>query len=377
MNTIIIEGKYATALVYATELDDLCRAQIRHVCNHPTFEGEKIRIMPDVHAGMGCVIGFTSTMTNECVIPNLIGVDIGCGVLTTEIPESVETSWEGLSVLDHKIRHEIPHGKYVRKSIHPFLVEYHGELMDEIERIVRDTVRGSLERHWCSPGSLGGGNHFIEIARDETTDKKYLHIHSGSRNFGNRIAVEYQKKANVLCEGSSLHPTLHYLSGEHAQEYMRDMRVAQRFAAVSRALMAYDILGDACGESFDTVHNYISDDNVMRKGSVSAQNDEILLIPLNMRDGSLLCRGKGNPEYNNSAPHGAGRVYSRTVAKKVLDMEAFEDSMKGIYTTSVTRATLDEAPMAYKSQEDILGFIGETVEVIAHLKPIYNFKAPD
>lgn len=370
---ITIEGKYTEARVFTDELEDLARTQIRDVCHHPAFEGCRVRIMPDVHAGAGCVIGFTAELKTDKVIPNLIGVDIGCGVLTATM-----ASMPDFTAFDARLRERIPSGMHARSSVHQALLD-DPELDEEISRICMDVLRTDKDRHRRSVGSLGGGNHFIEMAQG--TECAYLCIHSGSRNFGLKIAERYQEIAMATCPNTYLKERkkgLCYLEGEDTLNYMRDMKVAQRFAALNRRVMLHELLDDADGlESFDTVHNYIAEDNIIRKGAVRAEKGRKLIIPLNMRDGSVICTGKGNAEFNNSSPHGAGRRMSRKKAKANLSMEEFEASMQGIFSTSVSHATLDEAPMAYKDGKRVLDHIHETAEIVERIKPVYNFKAPE
>ncbi len=404
---MIIEGKYADAKIFAKDLEDGARDQIVELLNQDFSKGSKIRIMPDVHQGMGCVIGFAGEMGDK-VVPNIVGVDIGCGMLTVELG-NVNID---LEKLDKIIRENIPYGTKV-----------HGNRKFEFDRLkdlyiyrqLKDTRR--LEK---SIGSLGGGNHFIEVGVD-SKDNKYLVLHSGSRNLGKQVAEIYQRLAVDLCSGkedyfkrkeeliesykekgkkSKLKTELNnlkkeykdsepnypkhlcYLSGEFRDRYLHDMKISQEYASVNRKSMAGIILSKLFGKNlndfnyFETVHNYINfDDNIIRKGSISAYKDEKVLIPINMRDGSILAVGKGNPDWNYSAPHGAGRLLSRTQAKEDLSLDKFIDSMDGIYSTSVHKGTLDESPFAYKPIEDILDFIGETVDVLDIIRPIYNFKA--
>jgi tRNA-splicing ligase RtcB len=370
---ITIDGKYTEARVFTNELEDLARTQIRDVCNHPAFEGSRVRIMPDVHAGAGCVIGFTAELKTDKVIPNLIGVDIGCGVLTARLAGVPD-----FSRFDARLRERIPSGMHARSSVHQALLD-DPELDEEISRICVDVLRTEKDRHRRSVGSLGGGNHFIEIAQG--TEHAFLCIHSGSRNFGLKIAERYQKIAVATCPDAYLKERkkgLCYLQGEDTLNYMRDMKVAQRFAALNRRVMLHELLDDAADlEIFDTVHNYIAEDNVIRKGAVRAGLGEKLIVPLNMRDGSVICIGRGNEEFNSSSPHGAGRSMSRKKAKANLSLEEFEASMQGIFSTCVSRATLDEAPMAYKDGESVLGNIHETAEIVERIRPVYNFKAPE
>lgn len=399
-----IKGKVNTAVCYATVVEDEAIEQIRRMCDHEFTEGSKIRIMPDVHVGKGCTIGTTMTVIDKAV-PNVVGVDIGCGMYTVKLeqqdidPQKVDEA-----------AHFIPSGRNVWEGrVERF------DLMDlRCYRNLKDAKR--LEK---SLGTLGGGNHFIEI--DSAPDgTKYLIIHSGSRNLGKQVAEYYQKLAVDLAMGKGelfekrqelirtykeqgrrkeIQPILRamekewqpkeltmpadlcYLYGQYLEDYLHDVQICQRFAERRRKKMAEIILertGMSGADAFHTVHNYINtDEMILRKGAIAAHKDELVLIPINMRDGSVLARGKGNPDWNYSAPHGAGRIMSRSVAKNTLDMETYRKSMEGIYTTSVNSATLDEAPMAYKALEDIIDVIRESVDVIDILKPVYNFKATD
>lgn len=401
---IEIKGKVNTAVCYATVIEEEAIEQIRRMCDHEFTAGSKIRIMPDVHAGKGCTIGTTMTVTDKAV-PNIVGVDIGCGMYTVEIGKG-EIDFERMDAAAH----EIPSGRNVWEG--------RTERFDltglRCYRNLKEAKR--LER---SLGTLGGGNHFIEI--DEAADgRKYLVIHSGSRNLGKQVAELYQALAVDLNAGKADYferrdeliriykeqgrrkeiqaalkamekawkgkePTvpadLCHLYGSYLDDYLHDVEICQRFARRSRERMAEIILekiGKTAVSSFHTVHNYIdTKEMILRKGSVAAHEGELVLIPINMRDGSVLARGKGNPEWNFSAPHGAGRIMSRKKAKETLDLDAYRKTMEGIYTTSVSESTIDEAPMAYKSPEDIIDVIRESVDVIEVLKPIYNFKASE
>lgn len=368
---IEIEGKYTNALVYTNKIEDSALEQIQIVCNQKIFENSDIRIMPDVHAGAGCVIGFTAKLHNDFVIPNLIGVDIGCGILNKTLNKPILSLEAWFQDVD-KNCHRIPHGFYKHNKLNENLRNKYEFLFDEIERINKDVLKGDSYKDYLSLGSLGGGNHFIEISIDNL-DNYMLHIHSGSRNFGHRIATHYQKMANETCL-DDIPKDLKYLSGNHAQDYIRDMKIAQLFAKVNREIISSHF---DCNENdtFDTVHNYISDDNIIRKGAVSAQENERFIVPLNMRDGSLICEGLGNKDFNYSSPHGAGRLYSRTKAKSNITLKEFEESMKDVYTTCVNDKTIDESPMAYKNKEDIIEYLEETATIINHVKPVYNFKA--
>ena len=395
-----IAGVRATAKCYATQIEEAAIEQIRAMCDQPFAEGANVCIMPDAHAGKGCTIGTTMHVTDKAV-PNIVGVDIGCGMYTIDIGRGPID----LPALDEAC-HAIPSGFHVwsgRKE--PFD-------LDELRcfRQLRDTRR--LGR---SLGTLGGGNHFVEV--DEASDgTHHLIIHSGSRNLGTQVASLYQRLAIELHQGKEdyfvkrdaliaeykaagrrkeiqkalkqlrrdAHETdapedLCWLYGSYLDDYLHDVAVCQRFARRNRELMAREIIG-MCGlsdrDAFHTVHNYIdTDEMILRKGAIAAHEGELVLIPLNMRDGSVLARGRGNADWNFSAPHGAGRVLSRRAAREQLDMEAYREAMAGIYTTSVSAATLDEAPGAYKSVDDIIVPIAESVDIIEVMHPIYNFKA--
>jgi tRNA-splicing ligase RtcB len=402
-----VKGKFNTAKVFIDNIEKEAIEQLTELCDQPFVEGCKVRIMPDTHKGASCVIGFTANLGDK-VIPNIVGVDIGCGMLTVKLGK-VDLKLEDV---DNIINKYIPSGM----NVHEGRVIKFAKLQNlKCYRSLKNTKR--IER---SIGTLGGGNHFIEI--DEGNDGiKYLVIHSGSRNLGTQVADMYQNLAIDLCSGKGeyfikrekmieeykacgrrkeiqkalkelkslydeLEPSypkgLCFLSGSYKDEYLHDMNICQEYATLNRNTMADIILKKLFGSSFDefesfsTIHNYINfKDNIIRKGSISAYNGEKVLIPLNMRDGSIIAIGKGNPDWNYSAPHGAGRIMSRTKAKEVVNFEDFKDSMEGIFTTSVTVATIDEAPMVYKPKEEILDNISETVDIVEIIKPIYNFKA--
>ena len=395
-----IKGKINTAICYANVIEEEAIEQIRRMCDYEFTAGSRIRIMPDVHAGKGCTIGTTMTVTDK-VVPNIVGVDIGCGMYTV----SLGTGDIDFTKVD-EAAHFIPSGMDVWES---------RQERFELEQLrcfgeLTDTIR--LER---SLGTLGGGNHFIEI--DESADgTKYLIIHSGSRNLGKQVAEWYQKLAVQLHEGkdeflqkreeiirtlkeqgrrseiqealsklswdkkaSGIPEDLCFLYGTDLDDYLHDVEICQHFARRNREKMAQIILertGLAGQEAFHTIHNYIdTEEMILRKGAIAAHAGEKVLIPINMRDGSILAVGKGNEEWNNSAPHGAGRILSRKAAKEQLNLEEYRESMKGVYTTSVSEATLDEAPMAYKSLEDIIDVVRASVDIIDVMKPVYNFKA--
>lgn len=399
---IEIKGKINTALCYAKVVEEEAIEQIRRMCDYPMTEGSKIRIMPDVHAGKGCTIGATMTIKDKAV-PNVVGVDIGCGMYTVNLGKS-DIDFEKMD----EAAHFIPSGRDIWDGrIERF----------DLTNLVCYRQLKETKRLAKSLGTLGGGNHFIEI--DEASDgTKYLVIHSGSRNLGKQVAEFYQNLAVNLDRGygdylkkrdeiirtykeqgrreeiqdalkqlhfkvyesePSMPEDLCYLSGQYLEDYLHDVVICQAFAKRNREKMAEIILertGMTGGEAFHTIHNYIdTEEMILRKGAIAAHKGEKVLIPINMRDGSVLAIGKGNPDWNFSAPHGAGRLMSRTDAKSKLSMEEYEESMKGIYTTSVNEYTLDESPMAYKSLDDIIDVIKDSVDVIDIMKPIYNFKA--
>jgi RNA-splicing ligase RtcB len=348
-------------LIFADTFEDTARKQVETLCNFAPYQHEKIRIMPDVHAGSGCTIGTTMTI-HDTITPNMVGVDIGCGMDVTLIGKKAIDFKE----LDAFIRNNIPSGFNIRQK--PVgCVDIDGLIC--LNYIKHDRADLSL-------GTLGGGNHFIEVAKD-SKDNRWLIVHSGSRNLGLQVCNYYQKmaqKSHPECDKS-----IAYLDGVDARDYLHDMSIIQDYASVNRMTMSTIISeyldGDAFSQ-FETIHNYIDFSRmILRKGAVSAEHGEKLIIPMNMRDGSLLCVGKGNEDWNYSAPHGAGRILSRTKAKETLSMDTFNLSMEGIYTTSVSKDTLDESPMAYKPISEIMSLIGDTVDVIDILTPVYNFKA--
>lgn len=404
---IEINGLYSSAKVFTDNLEDTAFEQIKLLCNQKYSKGAKVRIMTDVHAGAGCVIGFTANL-GEMVIPNIVGVDIGCGMLTVDL-KNIEIEFQKL---DDVIREFVPSGK----SVHVGRIKRYPELLNlKCYRNLKDTKR--LER---SIGTLGGGNHFIEVDADNG-ENKYLVIHTGSRNLGKQVAEYYQNLAFEILSGkdkffeeqeklimqykaegkkselqnaikelkksfkaktSDIPKQLCYLTGKYRDAYIHDMKICQEYANLNRFTIAEIIIDKLLGkdltnfEYYHTVHNYIDmESNIVRKGAVSAKSGEKLLIPINMRDGSLICIGKGNEDWNFSAPHGAGRLYSRMSAKDKFTVEEFESSMTGIFTTSISHKTLDECPMAYKDVSDIVNNIGPTAEIYKIIKPLYNFKA--
>ena len=395
-----IKGKISTAVCYANTIEEEAIEQIRRMCDYEFTEGSKICIMPDVHAGKGCTIGTTMTV-HGMAVPNIVGVDIGCGMYTVNIGK-VDIDFEKVD----EAAHYIPSGMNVWQG--------RQERFNLQELACYRSLSNTkyLER---SLGTLGGGNHFIEI--DKAADgTKYIVIHTGSRNLGKQVAEIYQHLAVELHSGKEeyfkkrdeiiatykaegrrkeIHAALKelrwerrdslipddlcYLYGTYFDDYLHDVEICQQFARKNREKIAEVLLnyiGMEAGEAFHTIHNYIDTENmILRKGAISAYKDEKILIPINMRDGSVLATGKGNPDWNYSAPHGAGRLMSRTKAKEALSMEEYKNVMEGIYTTSVNEATLDEAPMAYKSLDDIIDAIKESVNIIDIMKPVYNFKA--
>lgn len=396
--------------IFTNNIEQEAINQIDLLLEQKAFKDCKVRIMPDVHAGAGCVIGFTGNLGDK-VIPNIVGVDIGCGMLTIELG-NMELD---LEKLDKFIREYVPSGFEVHKEIRVIF----NKLQDlKCYRELKDSKR--LER---SIGTLGGGNHFIEIDIDEENNK-YLIIHTGSRNLGKQVAEYYQELANQLCNynqeeylkekenliieykklgkkqeiqmalkelekeykinQNKIPKDLAYLEGQYREDYLNDMKICQEFAVENRKEIANIIINKFLGfmyniqdfTEFETIHNYISfEDNIVRKGAISAKDGEKVLIPINMRDGCIIGVGKGNEDWNNSAPHGAGRIMSRTKAKATFKLEDFKDTMKDIYTTSVSEDTLDEAPFVYKPMQEIIDNIKDTVTIIKIIKPIYNFKA--
>lgn len=362
-----IKGDFGSADIFTDNVDETTISQVKDLCNSIIAKNSKIRIMPDCHAGAGCVIGTTMTIHDK-VVPNLVGVDIGCGMFVIKIED-----FKNPEILDDTIKRFIPSGKSVRSKAYKRVDEIGIDKLKCAKHV-------DLERGYLSIGTLGGGNHFIEVAQG---DGYYLIIHSGSRHLGKQVAEYYQKLAKNICQkkGVKVPNGLEYLEGEEMENYLHDMRIMQHYAKVNRESMAEIILEKMNIDPLDrfhTIHNYIDlEKYILRKGAVSAQNGERLLIPLNMRDGSLICIGKGNPNWNYSAPHGAGRVMSRNKAKEAISINEFKESMKGIYSTTINKWTLDEAPQAYKSPDEIIRYIGETVDIVERLRPLYNFKAAE
>ena len=394
-----LSGKYGTAKVFTDVVDNESISQVINLLNQPYVEGSRVRMMPDIHAGAGCTIGTTMTITDK-ICPNLVGVDIGCGMETIRIREKrIE-----MQRLDKLIRQEIPSGFAIREKPHRYAKQIDLESLHCARSV--DLLRAEK-----SIGTLGGGNHFIEANKDDEGNI-YIVVHSGSRHLGLQIANYYQNAgfkaltsykpeeievaiAKLKAEGrqAEIQSTIQAMKSKHTyipkplayvegillQEYLDDMKLAQEFAMLNRKAIIDVIvkgLGVHVEEQFTTIHNYIDTEHgILRKGAVSAQAGEKLLIPINMRDGSLICVGKGNEDWNCSAPHGAGRLMSRSAAKETFTVSEFKKQMEGIYTTSVGHSTLDECPMAYKSMKDIVDNIEPTAEIVSVIKPIYNFKA--
>ena len=408
--------------IFTDNIEQEAIDQINTLLEQPAFTDCKVRIMPDVHAGAGCVIGFTADLGDK-VTPNIVGVDIGCGMFTVELGR-IDTGINGKTdssivnyvtdidyeKLDNVIRTCIPSGRNVHEEIN--------YIFPELKNLRCYSKLKNIDWLERSMGTLGGGNHFIEI--DEGFEgRKYLVIHTGSRNLGKQVADYYQNLAVELMIGrdklayerdrliaeykdqgrsseiqdaikelrntwrkktNDIPKELCYLTGKYRDDYIYDMKICQRFAKQNRLMIALKIMlsmGWYSIDLFETVHNYIDESNMIRKGAISAKKGEKVLIPINMRDGSLLCVGKGNEDWNCSAPHGAGRIMSRSKARESISMESFRESMTGIYTTSVCESTIDESPMAYKSMNEIINNIKDTVDILDVLKPVYNFKASE
>jgi tRNA-splicing ligase RtcB (3'-phosphate/5'-hydroxy nucleic acid ligase) len=396
----------ANLKIFTKNIEQEALNQIYTLIGQPSFQDCKVRIMPDVHAGTGCVIGFTADLGDK-VIPNIVGVDIGCGMLCVQLSEKDID----LQKLDDIIHNYVPNGREVH--------DVRKVKFDKLKDLYCYRNLKDIKRIEKSIGTLGGGNHFIEIDEDEEQNK-YLIIHSGSRNLGKQVADYYQNLAietmqgkdkllemqeNLITEYKSqgkrkeiqsaikeLHKNFNpnplkipkelcYLTDKYREQYLHDMKICQEYAIENRATIADIILSlmNLSSEfSFETIHNYIEyKTNMIRKGAVSAKKDQMLLIPINMRDGCIVARGKGNDEWNQSAPHGAGRIMSRNKAREVVNFDDYKNSMNGIYTTSVNKETIDEAPMVYKPMKEIIDNIQDTVEIVKIIKPIYNFKASE
>lgn len=396
---IHVQGKEAEAKVFTNVPQETAISQIKELCDQAFLKDTKIRIMPDYHAGKGCVIGTTIALKDK-VVPNLVGVDVGCGVLTVKLADK-RVDFEKM---DQVVRKYVPSGwdVHTEDSMKQVKTDYPSAASFKASHLLSD------EKSLASLGTLGGGNHFIELSTD-SEGYHYLTIHSGSRyvgasiaNFYQKVAIDQLRKVDVAkvierlkaegrekdiqstikqLKGPTIPHDLAYLEGEAFANYIHDMKLAQAYAAANREEMARAIMEQMDFneiERFDTVHNYIDTEQmILRKGAVSAQKGERLIIPINMRDGSILAIGKGNEDWNYSAPHGAGRVLSRTKAINTLKMDDFHNTMAGIWSTSISEETLDEAPMAYKSIDEILENVGETIEIVGQIKPVYNFKASE
>ena len=411
--------------IYTDRIEDSAKEQIKELLSIDVFSRCKIRIMPDVHTGAGCVIGFTGNLGDK-VIPNIVGVDIGCGLLVQPFVCVKEIDFHALNEYILQI---IPSGRNFRDNSYAQLpqkyMDVHREGKDIVKQLRCYRELKEVKRLYLSIGSLGGGNHFIELDKDES-GMTYLVVHTGSRDLGKQVAQIYQKLA-VKCQSGwaelmeaqnrmiaeykaagrkselqdairDLHnsfkmrkptipPDLSYLEGSCRDDYLHDMRLCQYWAGLNRRLIVDLIMdyfirqGNAAIRqhelAFESVHNYIGDDNIIRKGAISAYSGQKCIIPLNMRDGSLICIGKGNEDWNNSAPHGAGRIMSRGQAFKNISMDAYRESMQGIYSECLSENTKDESPMVYKPKDEIVGNIGDTVDIVNVIKPIYNFKAAE
>lgn len=392
--------------IFTDNIEDKAKEQINELLQQEPFKDCKVRIMPDVHAGKGCVIGFTANLGDK-VIPNLVGVDIGCGMLCVNLGKEKIN----LERFDNVVKQSIPSGRNIR--------EHKIDELDDILNLYCYRELKEQRKFNRALGTLGGGNHFIELDKDDE-DNVYLVIHTGSRNLGKQVAEYYQNLAIELCSGKEkmleekeriikeykeqgrkeeiqgaikelyqrykdntpdLPKDLCYLTGKYRDMYLHDMEICQRYASLNRKNIALEILRKyviLAEEQFETIHNYINfEDNIIRKGSIRANKGEKVIIPINMRDGSIIAIGKGNEDWNNSAPHGAGRIMSRLKAKELINLDDFKKSMEGVYSTSVTENTLDEAPFVYKPMQEIIDNIKDTVDIVKIIKPIYNFKAQD
>ena len=369
---IELTGKHSTAKVFSDNVEASALHQIQHLLDQPFTDGSRIRVMPDVHSALVGVVGLTMTITDK-VVPNLVGVDGGCGMLTTLL----KNKRIDFNQLDKVIRQEIPSGFNIRKIRHPF--------MDDLSRF--DFKCGKhidRERAAFSMGTLGGGNHFIEVGQDDD-GQLYLIVHSGSRSLGKQVCEYYQNAAADALgrKGEGADRALAYAEGELLNDYLQDIYIVQKYADLNRKAIARDI-GKAMKfkvvEQFSTVHNYIDfdiylEEKILRKGAVSAKMGEGITVPMNMRDGSLLCVGKGNEDWNYSAPHGAGRVMSRKEAKEKITLSEYKKAMKDVFSTTVCKETVDESPMAYKDMNEVIENSKDTMTVVKRIKPLYNFKA--
>lgn len=401
-----MNSKYGVVKVFAETIEDEAVGQIAQLANSPVGENAHIRIMPDAHAGKGCVIGTTMQITDK-VCPNLVGVDIGCGVMAIQVTneQGRNLTAEDYEKLNQYCQNHVVAGRNVRTDdeyVAPAFIIRYMRCFSALNEI------GWIDH---SMGTLGGGNHFIELDRSVTDGSHWLVIHTGSRNLGKQVAEYYQniaqksltteyqqKRAEVIAKAKaegrqheistllqSIQKTpatgLEFLTGEDLENYLHDMKICQMWAHFNRTYIIQDIivgLGWTPSKVISSIHNYIDVDNrILRKGSISAQEGEDCLIPLNMRDGTLICKGKGNPDWNYSAPHGAGRVLSRAAAKRQIRMEDYIMSMRGVVSSSVCEATLDESPFAYKDADEIARAITDTVEIVDRIVPVFNYKAAE
>ena len=389
--------------IFTEDIEQAALTQIYQLLAQPAFRDAKVRIMPDVHAGAGCVIGFTADLGDK-VIPNIVGIDLGCGMHVVKLGHESDLNLD-LAALDDFIHKNVPAG---------FCVNARPQVEFDLKELYCYSELLKPERLILGIGSLGGGNHFIELDKDED-GYIYLVIHTGSRNLGKQVATLYQDKAIAYCNNTwvreaneatealkaegrfyeieatrqsikakyhdmAVPDALCYLEGDDRQAYLHDMRLCQRYAVLNRKVIGDKIiafLGVEPLERWECAHNYIDDQNMIRKGAISAHKGEKVIIPLNMRDGSIIGVGKGNPDWNESGPHGAGRLMSRGAAKRSLSLDEFQETMSGIYSSTVNLSTIDESPMAYKPAQEIVDNIKDTIEITCIIKPIYNFKAGD
>lgn len=382
--------------IFTENIEPEAAHQVYTLLAQPAFEGQRVRIMPDVHYGKGCVVGFTATLSDK-IIPNVLGSDLGCGMLTAELGRAEID----LPAFDARVKELAVRG--VPKRV--------GEAETLVKDLACRKTLGDLSRTLRGLGTTGGGNHFVEMDADGAGNR-YLVVHTGSRGLGLKVAAHYRARAVKACKSSAeeerarviaalkdspellpdaiaavnaahAHRTkipapLCYLDGTDMLEYLHDLRICQAFASLNRRCIADELLrfaGVRAASVFETVHNYLGEDNVLRKGAISAHKGERVVIPMNMRDGCLIAVGKGNADWNESAPHGAGRALKRSEAKELFSVEEFREEMRGVFTTTATAATLDECPMAYKPAAEIMSLIGDTVETVAIAKPVYNFKS--
>lgn len=397
-----VKRKYNSAIVMTDQIEEECVGQLVTLCSQEIFKDSQIRIMPDCHAGKGCVVGFTASIKDR-IIPNLVGVDISCSISTYKL-DVKEVDFEQL---DNVIRKYVPSGMSIRSTVSKLVSD---NLKAKIEKVCQEIGdENGYNRHLKSIGTLGGGNHFLELNKDKD-GYLWLSVHCGSRNFGKKICDFHQDKAIKVyqdridakrvfalsqippkerqdwiknhIDSDKLPPELRYLDGEDLDLYVEHMKVAEEFATVNHQVIVHEIcshMGWNVVDSIFTHHNYIeflgNREMIIRKGAISAKKGERVIIPLNMKDGSIVGIGKGNEEWNQSAPHGAGWVLSRGKAKSVLSVEEFQDKMKDVWSSCVSESTLDESPMAYKDMNVIIDAIGETVDIVDRIIPIYNFKA--